>query len=166
MVRDDLFCFFVLSLVLLIFILLSSSFRDGFLSVNGCHALILTYYSWVKPALQTLNTDVEAGRWHVHTLKRVRIQAWLHKITLSQLQNQYTIMCIMVNIPKFIVPEASYQQPPPHISKQTDPLYTAQFQPLVEFPHSCHSFCTLLCPCSPGQLNHLAPCPGTPHSCG
>lgn len=160
MVWNDLFCFFVLSLVLLIFVLLSSSFHDGFLSVNGCHALILTYYSWVKPApshdprcsTRTWRLDVDM---YTQCMKCVRIQARIHKITLSQL----------LNIPKFIVPEASYQQPS-HISKQTDSLYTTQFQPLVEFPHSCHSFCTLLCPCSPGQLNHLAPCPGTPHSSG
>lgn len=55
MVRDDLFCFFVPSLVLPIFCSLffflggggrihSPSFQDGFLSLNGCHSLIVTYY--------------------------------------------------------------------------------------------------------------------------
>lgn len=159
MVWDDLFCFFVLSLVLLIFVPLSSSFHDGFLSVNGCHALILTYYSWVKPApshdsrrsTRTQRPDVDmCTRWCVCACRHEYIKLCWANCSIYQ---------------NLLYPRPATSSPP-NISKQSGSLYTTQFQPLVEFPHSCHSFCTLLCPCSPGQLNHLAPCPGTPHSCG
>lgn len=97
MVRDDLFCFFLPSLVLLIFLfsllflhrIHSSSFQDGFHSLNGCHSLIVTYYSLKKAApshdsrclTQTYRLDFLTG---TQTQVVWRIQPRIHEIRRMQ----------------------------------------------------------------------------------